>query len=983
MQESAPDQASGSGLSEELRQEEERADEEIYLTDDKQKVSELRESPICSSLIALYLQANYELISIPPHFFQRMAFLQVLDLSGTNIKSLPNSITKLVALKKLFLRSCQLFMELSPEVGKLKNLEELDLDETQIMDLPREIGKLLKLRHLTVSFYPVSHGKKKSKWNTLMDPGSISFLSQLTKLIIDVSPADKRWDDSGEAVVKEVSNSKTLRSLSLYLPKFQLLGNISLTYPSLSRFRFIVGHQKRKIISRVPHEVEAEFRKLDKCLKFVNGESIPIEIKGVLNYSTAFFLDYHATARNLSEFGIENMKKLKFCLLAECNKMKTVVDGEKHYERNEDDVLESLEYLRIYYMENLGSIWSGQNGYGCMSNLKFLGLHTCPQLSNIFSSTLLENFINLEEIILEDCPQVTSLVSDASVGPMMPGKIFLPRLKRLLLLYLPELVSISNGLFIAPKLESIGFYNCPKLKSISKKELSSKTLKIIKGECQWWEDLNWNETEWGNWPDYLMPIFSPIDGKIDLMTQLAENTDLFEAIIQKDGQQQDDEKLHEVSTEDHKSQFSEEKTTETLTKSTSSESILLSTSWLRTPNVLQVEPLISSIRNASLDIFQFLKFFHQHLLDELSLASVEDCLQKIKHVGHTNTSSVFKEAMMDPENRVGPSSEILVKIAESLCLRSNQEILLEAVALEKLKENAEQAEKTAEAELEFIDQMIALVTCMHDHLALVKQSQTYSPVPIPDFFCCPLSLELMTDPVTVASGQTYERAFIKKWFDLGLTVCPKTRKTLSHASLIPNYLAKKLIANWCESNNVTLPDPMKSMSLNQPYRLLVNPESGLPRDKRSFLHSRSSQPMLPESQSTGQSGKNLIITSCELHREGISTVHSCSTTEDSLPGIARYGKSHDIARILLNSSEDRSNLEQKDSEEFHKNQWSGNIYLRLSSFFMCNSFRELWFNSVRLYRGRLRVRCDNVNFFGFHTLVYSRLVEIDNILCKY
>ncbi|XVF49865.1 hypothetical protein PTKIN_Ptkin04bG0050300 [Pterospermum kingtungense] len=269
-----------------------------------------------------------------------MALLQVSDLSRTSIKSLPKSLTMLVSLKKLLLRRCQLFMELSPLVGKLKNVEELDLDETQIMDLPREIRKLLKLRHLTLSFYHVC-GKKKSKSNILIDPETISILSQLTELSIDVNPTDKRWDDSVEAVVKEVSKSKTLRTLSLYLPKFQLLDYISFLYSSLSRFKFTVGHHKRRIISRVPDEVEAEFRKWDKCLRFVNGESIPIGIKVVLNHSTSLFLDHHATARNLSEFGIENMKRLKFCLLAECNQMETLIDAEMHYERDEDVQSES------------------------------------------------------------------------------------------------------------------------------------------------------------------------------------------------------------------------------------------------------------------------------------------------------------------------------------------------------------------------------------------------------------------------------------------------------------------------------------------------------------------------------------------------------------------------------------------------------------------------------------------------------------------
>ncbi|KAL4366767.1 hypothetical protein GQ457_05G007450 [Hibiscus cannabinus] len=343
--------------------------------------------------------------------------------------------------------------------------------------------------------------------------------------------------------------------------------------------------------------------------------------------------------------------------------------------------------------------------------------------------------------------------------------------------------------------------------------------------------------------------------------------------------------------------------------------------------VLQVESLISKIRNSSLDVFQFLKSSHEHLPDELSSASLEHCLQKIKHVAYEHASSVISEAIRDQVDSVGPSSDIIVKIAENLSLRSNQEILIEAVALEKLKETAEQAEKIAEAK--FIDQIIALVTRMHDRLVLMRQSETSSPVPIPADFCCPLSLELMTDPVIVASGQTYERAFIKNWIGLGLTVCPKTRQTLIHTNLIPNYTVKALIANWCESNNVKLPDPMKSISLNQSYPFLVAAESSLPRDSNSFTP-RSSQPLSPESRSRGQAGKNLV-TSSGINREGTSPLHPRSTSEGSMPDIGGNGEGLDVARISLNSAEDSSELEQRYSDSVGEPPVSPSNNIRQSS----------------------------------------------------
>ncbi|XP_028104078.1 U-box domain-containing protein 4-like isoform X1 [Camellia sinensis] len=311
--------------------------------------------------------------------------------------------------------------------------------------------------------------------------------------------------------------------------------------------------------------------------------------------------------------------------------------------------------------------------------------------------------------------------------------------------------------------------------------------------------------------------------------------------------------------------------------------------------VLQVESLISKVRASGVEIFEVLKSSDQHLPVELNTLSLELFVQKIKQMGLEQTSAIISKSIREHMDGSGASSECLEKFADCLSLRSNQELLIEAVALEKLKENAEQAERNGEAE--YFDQMIALVIHMHERLVMMKQSQSSNPLQIPADFCCPLSLELMTDPVIVASGQTYERASIRKWIDLGLIVCPKTRQTLTHTNLIPNYTVKQLIANWCETNNVKLPDPMKSMSLNQPS-LLAHAENIASKDPHILPHSRSNQHMSPEStRSTGSPRKNLISSSGG-HQEGTSPSHPRSSSDGNGHGL-------DIDRLSVNSSEDR------------------------------------------------------------------------------
>jgi hypothetical protein len=75
---------------------------------------------------------------------------------------------------------------------------------------------------------------------------------------------------------------------------------------------------------------------------------------------------------------------------------------------------------------------------------------------------------------------------------------------------------------------------------------------------------------------------------------------------------------------------------------------------------------------------------------------------------------------------------------------------------------------------------------------------------IPDEFRCPISLDLMKDPVIVASGHTYDRNSIAQWINSGHHTCPKSGKRLIHTALIPNYALKSLVHQWCQDNNVPL-----------------------------------------------------------------------------------------------------------------------------------------------------------------------------------
>lgn len=156
-----------------------------------------------------------------------------------------------------------------------------------------------------------------------------------------------------------------------------------------------------------------------------------------------------------------------------------------------------------------------------------------------------------------------------------------------------------------------------------------------------------------------------------------------------------------------------------------------------------------------------------------------------------------------------PDPAILKRLSEKLHLRTMNDLKKESSELHELV-------ITSNGELgDSFETVSSLLRKLKDRvLAENPEVDTYesenvpikhrSPV-IPDDFRCPISLELMKDPVIVSTGQTYERSCIQKWLDAGHRTCPKTQQTLLHTALTPNYVLKSLIGLWCDSNGVELP----------------------------------------------------------------------------------------------------------------------------------------------------------------------------------
>ncbi|KAI4295663.1 hypothetical protein L6164_035682 [Bauhinia variegata] len=196
-------------------------------------------------------------------------------------------------------------------------------------------------------------------------------------------------------------------------------------------------------------------------------------------------------------------------------------------------------------------------------------------------------------------------------------------------------------------------------------------------------------------------------------------------------------------------------------------------------------------------------------------------------------------------------------------------------------------------------------------------------VQIPYHFRCPISLELMRDPVTVCTGQTYDRTSIESWVATGNITCPVTRATLADLTLIPNHTLRRLIQDWCVANRAfgieRIPTPKQpadpalvrsllnqasSQSGPQPSRLsALRRLRGLARDSdknRSLIASHNVREIL-----LSILFSNTTPESCELNHESLALLVMFPLADSECASVASHpDRINYLSRLLFHPSID-------------------------------------------------------------------------------
>ncbi|KAL7206266.1 hypothetical protein ACSBR2_019051 [Camellia fascicularis] len=403
--------------------------------------------PICPRLTTLLLGYN-PLLRIPDSFFAHMHHLNVLDLSGTYIESLPDSISKMVNLHTLLLKDC-VRLKYVPSLEKLKALKELKLKRCQIEEVPQGIEELVNLRNLDLS------------WNNSLQTfpcWKLCRLSQLQCLRIDATRA--------KVSAKELLCLRQLKVLHAHLLNVQELTSYvtSQQCQSLENYRLIVGNDLEHAISTMGNEVRVNV----ESELFESGIDLL-----VLPRNIAFFeIKKCHNLISLSDIlSLRDARDLRTCHLRYCSRIESIFSSSSFLEDCQVP-LRTVESLLFLELPNFRALFDGVvPPYSLSFNLKKLYFCRCSSIRNIFPAKLLQNFPNLEQLEVSYCKHVEDIIvevemSDQGHHQEDSNTITLRNFKRLQLSSLPRLKSIYKGIMVCESLQDIVVDKCLMLRRL-------------------------------------------------------------------------------------------------------------------------------------------------------------------------------------------------------------------------------------------------------------------------------------------------------------------------------------------------------------------------------------------------------------------------------------------------------------------------------------------------------------------------------------
>ncbi|KAG2702072.1 hypothetical protein I3760_06G074300 [Carya illinoinensis] len=345
----------------------------------------------CPELRFFHLCLEDRSLQIPDTFFQGMDKLNVLDLTKTQLPSLPLSLLFLRNLQTLCSDQCMLG-DISG-IGKLKNLVILSLLHSDISKLSREIGSLVHLRLLDLS--------NCSKLE-MIPPNVISSLIKLEELYMENNFV--QWEDEGpnderkNASLVELNHLSNLTSLEIQIPNVNNLPK-DLMFEKLERYTKCIGDVWDWIDStgRTSRRLKLKFNpsfQLQSWVKLLWKRVEDLHLDELNGVESVIPEMDRKGLQQLKHLHIQNSAELKYIL-----NLRTPVIA-----------FPTLETFVLENMISLEEICHGKLRLTSFKNLRVLKVISCDKLKYVFSLSIARGLPLLEELEVKHCNNMDAIV---------------------------------------------------------------------------------------------------------------------------------------------------------------------------------------------------------------------------------------------------------------------------------------------------------------------------------------------------------------------------------------------------------------------------------------------------------------------------------------------------------------------------------------------------------------------------------------------
>ena len=427
-------------------------------------------SPRCPKLKTLILKHNESLTWISDSFFVHMPALQVLDLSFTDIETLPKSVAELKTLTALLLTSCKRLRHV-PSLAKLQALIRLDLSFTAITEIPQGLEMLVNLKWLNL------YAKN------LMSTGEeIAKLAHLQFLILHW------WSKKMKVKVEHISCLKKLETFAGNLCNVHHFNAyVNVMHNNSGPKSYLLQLDAEDFVAQSPqfYFTEVCFSKdviITNCN--IRKREIPLILPADIQ---RLKLERCHDIRSLCDvLSLKNATSLRRCEIVDCDGQECLLSLSctssccTSLHNLESIELYSLKSMHILCKENEAAAQSFPPR-GAFTCLRYFCIYHCPNIKKLLTPTLLASLQNLEEVTVHNCRSMKEIISvtatedvdgvdyESSCGNQsgMANRdaiVFThSKLVSLSLKYLPELRSICRGLMVCESLQKFRIFKCPKL----------------------------------------------------------------------------------------------------------------------------------------------------------------------------------------------------------------------------------------------------------------------------------------------------------------------------------------------------------------------------------------------------------------------------------------------------------------------------------------------------------------------------------------